>query len=80
MGIVFACCLLYCIPSIVVAEPVHEMCVAYAFSRVSTSLLHERQQMRMQRAVYADPRLIYAISLCTSTTVRTTKGDYALLL
>ena len=31
-----------------------ELCVAYAFSGVSKSLFHAREQMLMQRAVYAD--------------------------
>ena len=45
-GVRFAYCLLYCFPFIV-AEPVYELCVAYAFSGVSKSLLHEREQMLM---------------------------------
>ena len=40
-GICFALCLPYCIPFIV-AEPVHEMCVVYAFSGVSKSLFMQR--------------------------------------
>ena len=49
-----AYCLPYCI-IFILAEPVHELCVAYAFYGVSNALLREREQMLMQRAVYADP-------------------------
>ena len=52
-GVCSAYCLLYCFPFIV-ADPVYESCVAYAFPGVSKSLLHEREQMLMQRAVYAN--------------------------
>ena len=53
---VFFCVLPYLLYSFglipfIVAEPVHELCVAYAFSGVSKSLLREREQMLMQRAV-----------------------------
>ena len=51
-GVCFAYALLYCIP-LILAEPEHEVCVAYAFSGISNSLFHERERVLMQRVVDA---------------------------
>ena len=66
---------LYCV-HFIVAEPVHKMCVVYAFSGVSNSLLHERERMFMQRAVslyVLTKATLYYYKYTVRTTTITTK-------